>query len=127
VKDLTVEELDGGYRMLCRAMLTHTARLMSEFGDDGRSSLALTSGNKRGEKMVSYTKEVARQREAAQQWVSGGGALGFDECCEEVGLRPTVARQRLGRFVEECNRQSDRSQRFASPRGAARIAKGYQP
>jgi hypothetical protein len=127
VKDLTVEELDGGYRMLCRAMLAHTARLMSEFGEDGRSSLKLPSGNKRGEKMVSYTKEVARQKEAAQQWVAGGGAVRFDECCEELGFRPTVARKRLARFVDECNRQSDRSQRFSSPRGAARIARGYQP
>lgn len=31
MSERTVEELEGAYRLLCEAMLTHTARMLAQF------------------------------------------------------------------------------------------------
>jgi hypothetical protein len=125
--DLTVEELEGSYRLLCGAMLTHAARLMTEFAEDGRSTLKLKGAFPAGEGAASYTREVARQREVACQWVDGGGVVQFEDCCGEVGVDPTLARTKLGEFVRECNRNPVRSKRFVPNRHPTTKAWGQKP
>jgi hypothetical protein len=127
VSERTVEELEGAYRLLCGAMLTHTARMLVEFREDGRSALSLPGAFKAGKKPVSYTKELARQREIARQWVNGGGLVKFSDCCEEIGVNPDQARKKLGWFVDQCRKNPVRSRKFVSPVRAARITKGYKP
>jgi hypothetical protein len=125
--DRTVEELEGSYRLLCGAMLTHTARLMAEFAEDGRSTLTLKGAFQPGQGSPSYTKEVAHQREVARQWVEGGGVVQFADCCGEVGVDPDSARRKLGEFVRACDQNPERSKRFVTKRHPATLSWHNKP
>jgi hypothetical protein len=108
-------------------MLAQTARLLTEYAVDGHSTLKLPFANKRGKVAVSYTREVACQRMTARKWVDEGGQVQFDECCDEVGIDPQIARKNLGQFVKKCRAQRVRTRRFVSPLRAARIMGVHQP
>jgi hypothetical protein len=104
-------------------MLQHTARLLSEVGKDGRSVLN-THELRRSVADNSYVREVARQRAAAEMWLEGGGLLPFEECCEELGLQPSQARESLSRFLSACETADPGSGRYATPIRAQSLLAG---
>ncbi len=118
---MTGEEVEGAYRLLCGALLQHTARLLSEVGEDGRSVANPRKGDA-ADGDHSYFREVARQRRVAEAWLDGGGEVPFSECCEEVGIQPEHARESLSRFLSACQTADQGKGRFAT----ARIAKSLQ-
>lgn len=120
---MTGEEIEGAYRLLCGSMLQHTARLLSEVGKDGRSVLN-THELRRSVADNSYVREVARQRAVAEMWLEGGGLLPFEECCEELGLRPSQARESLSRFLSACETADPGSGRYATPLRAQSLLAG---
>lgn len=93
---LTARELEGGYHVLCAAILAHTASLLGGFHPDGSSRRDHPlAGRPTSRKRKYFREEVAAQRFTAKQWVRGGGVLSFDECCDELGYSPEPARQKL--------------------------------
>lgn len=121
--DLTGDELEGSYRLLCCALLQQTARLLAEIGPDGRSVLT-TRARRAREKDNSYLREVARQRQAAEGWLDGGGSLSFEECCDELGFRPEQARNALSRFLSACQTAEGRGGRCVTPSRAKSLLEG---
>lgn len=120
---LTGEELEGAYRLLCGALLQHTARLLAEIGEDGRSVLALPGRASTGQDN-SYVREVARQRRVAEDWLDGGGSLPFEECCDEFGFNPEQARDSLSRFLSACQAGEGGAVRFVTPSRAKGLLAG---
>ena len=94
--NLSARELEGGYHVLCAAVLAHTANLLGGFHPDGssRRNHRLAGRPSRGKRKY-FREEVAAQRFTAKQWVRGGGVLSFTECCEELGYSPAPARHTL--------------------------------
>ena len=76
---LNAETVAGAYRAICGMMLIHTAM----------SSRRVVACN-----------EDARQKKAAREWVKGGGALPYTECCEALGLDKKLAAECIRRFAE---------------------------
>ena len=95
-RELTATEIEGGYHVLCAAVLAHTANLLGGFDPDGSSRRNhRLAGRPSRAKRKYFREEVAAQRFTAKQWVRGGGVLSFDECCEELGYSPAPARQKM--------------------------------
>jgi hypothetical protein len=93
---LTKEEVAAGYRLLCGAILCQTARLLSEFGADGRG-ITRPHGPKRQKyrQYYGYADEISDQRRVAGRWLDEGGTITFAECCAELGLDEDVARVKV--------------------------------
>jgi hypothetical protein len=85
LNNLTAEEIEGGYRRLCGSLLVSTAYALAE---KPRAQCP-------GRKLRPFLREVQRQREIARDWLEGGGAITFDECCAAVEVAPDRMRADL--------------------------------
>jgi hypothetical protein len=82
---LSGEEIEGGYRRLCGALLVTAAT-------------ALCQRPRRVWPSDTYRQELARQEEVARRWSKGGvGVLTFEEACEAIDWEPAAMREEMGR------------------------------
>lgn len=84
---LEPEEVEGGWRSLCGAILLRTTQ---ELG------------------LGSVTKGQIENRRVARQWLFGGGLITFDEACAACGMD---RRRLLGQIMDYADRAAGRRHR----------------
>ena len=85
---LAPEELEGGYRRLCGALLVAAATSMNE---SARRQMRMWGRD-------SYYEEVIKQREVARGWVDGGtGTITFEEACNAIDWEPCRMRAEMAK------------------------------
>ena len=81
LEDRTPEELAGAWRALCGMMLVCTA-------------LAIR-------KKTLWSNAEAQNKATAKRWISGGGVIGFQECCDCLDLRAERAVAAIHSLAEQ--------------------------
>ena len=86
-RELTTDELEGGFRRLCGSLLIAAAYAKAA-PHRHRTAEALKRP---------FIVETMRQRATAVAWIDGGGRITFDECCDAIGVAPDRMRADMER------------------------------
>lgn len=95
MSDLTGEELAGGWRKLCGALIGYAADALRE---KDLGTVLSSSG-------LLYRAEAGIRRRVAAAWVNGAEAMvPFAEACEVLDMHEDYARRAFDKYLESRSR-----------------------